>query len=147
MPWFLSSAVLALFCGCASMPDDIRGAWQADTYLLEDGAEHDVEGQIFFAESDWTVLFFVIDDDGEPQRGSAEGGTYTIEGNRLVFTHHQHLSFGNAVPGLPAAPLRMRVADTGDAATELCEIELDGDRLTLHFPSGNAMTFRRSSGF
>ncbi len=148
MPWILSSAVLAVFCACAAQAnDDTRGAWHADTYLLEGGTEHVVEGLIFFTGSDWTVLFFVTDEEGEPQRGSAEGGRYTLDGSRLVFTHQYNLSFGNPVPGLPVAPPTLRIADGAEAATEPCRMELQGDRLTLHFPSGNSMTFRRSSRF
>ena len=79
--------------------------------------------------------------------GSAEGGIYTLDGSSLVFTHHYNLSFGHAVPGLPATPLTMRIADGEQAASEPCELELDGDRLTIRFPSGNSMTFLRNSGF
>ena len=31
------------------------------------------------------------------------------------------------------------------APAELCRIDLSGERLTIHFPSGNHMTFTRSS--
>ncbi len=142
----LSLALLPLLWACAADPG-VRGAWQTETYFLQDGTQHDVEGAIFFTESDWTVLFFVPGEDGDPRRGSAEGGIYTLDGTSLVFTHRYNLSFGHAVPGLPATPLTMRIADGAEAPREPCQMELDGDRLTLRFPSGNSMTFLRSSGF
>jgi hypothetical protein len=125
---------------------DLRGAWQPETYLLKDGARHAVDGLIFFTERDWTVLFFVKDAEGQPRRGSAEGGTYTLAGDKLVFTHKYNLSAGSALAGLPESPLRMRVAEGAAASNESCTIEIDGDRLTIRFTSGNAMTFRRRSG-
>jgi len=54
-------------------PGDIVGAWEAQTYLLSTGEEHSLAGKIFFAASDWQVVFFVLDADGTPRRGSAEG--------------------------------------------------------------------------
>ena len=83
----LAFALLPLLWACAA-ETGLRGAWHTETYFLQDGTRHRVEGLIFFTESDWTV-----------------------------------------------------------AATEPCELELDGDRLTLRFPSGNSMTFLRSSDF
>lgn len=127
-------------------PAPLHGAWQPERYLLKDGSELAVTGQIFFAETDWTVLFFVLDDDGMPKRGSGEGGTYTLEGDSLVFTHLYHLSSGEATGSLADSPLRMEIHDASEADTEPCTIELAGDALTIHFPSGNAMTFRRRSG-
>jgi len=127
-------------------PPELRGAWRPESYILKDGAQHPVDGLIFFSEKDWAVLFFVTVN-GEPRRGSAEGGTYTLDGNRLVFTHLYQLSAGQAVAGLPESPLRMQLKDEKSAATEPCEVELASDRLTLRFPSGNVMTFRRSSRF
>ena len=123
----------------------IVGAWRPETYILRDGTRHDVDGYIFFTEEHWTVLFFVVDEGGTPQRGSAEGGTYDLEGDRLVFTHFYNLSGANEVEGLAAAEFRMRITAPEDAASEPCRIELDGDRLTIHFPSGNHMTFRKVS--
>ncbi len=122
----------------------VRGVWAAQRYTLADGTTHPVAGRIFFAERDWQVLFFVLDDAGAPRRGSAEGGTYTLEGDRLVFTHLFNLSAGEAMAGLPAADLRMTARDAEGAPTEPTRIEIEGDTLTLHFPSGNHMTFRRS---
>jgi len=121
----------------------LRGSWHAETYVLADGKTYEVSGQIHFAERDWLVLFFVIDG-GEPARGSAEGGRYTLEGDRLTFEHLYHFSTGKALPGLPQSPLRME-ARSGEGTTEAARIELDGERLTIFFPSGNRMTFRRSS--
>jgi hypothetical protein len=33
------------------------------------------------------------------------------------------------------------------APTEPCTVEVNGDRMIIHFPSGNQITFMRSSGF
>jgi hypothetical protein len=124
----------------ASLPQGptILGSWHPELYTLKDGTEHPVAGLIFFTESDWTVLFFEIAKDGSPERGSGEGGTYTFEGDRLTFTHLYYLSGGST-------PLQMSVKEPGEAETEPCRVDLGADTLTIHFPSGNRMLFRRSS--
>ncbi len=146
---FLS--VMLVFAALACQPaatqqPTLHGAWQPERYLIKNGGELAVTGQIFFAENDWTVLFFVLDDQGQPTRGSGEGGTYTLHGDSLTFTHRYHLSAGEAADGLTESPLRMEIHDAADAATEPCTIDLDGGNLKIYFPSGNVMTFRRRSG-
>jgi hypothetical protein len=141
MPW---NRVLLLAVGLAIAPNlsaanPVEGAWHPELYTLKDGTEHPVTGLIFFTDRDWTVLFFVEDAQGAPSRGAAEGGTYTLDGDRLVFTHLYHLSGGST-------PFKMSVKRPGEAETEPCRIELSADALTIHFPSGNRMRFRRSSG-
>lgn len=130
----------------AQTGDALEGAWTAERYHLADGPIHPVRGQIFFVEGSWQVLFFVMDGDGVPRRGSGEGGTYERTADGVVFRHLFHLSAGNALPGLEAAPLRMTVRDPDEAALEPTRIDVEGAVLTLHFPSGNRMTFRRPSG-
>ena len=125
----------------------ILGAWNPESYALKDGTEYKVSGLIFFTETDWTVLFFVEDEDGNVRRGSGEGGTYTLEGARLTFTHYYHLSAGDAVGSLAASPLRMSVRKAAEAAVEPCEVEVGEASMTIRFPSGNRMVFARSSGF
>ena len=130
----------------AAQTSDIRGSWHAETYLLKDGTRHTVQGLIFFTAKDWTVLFFVTPD-GQVQRGSGEGGTYVLNGDALTFTHFYNLSAGKGVTGIPESPLRMTVKDGTSAVSEACRVSFEGGRLTIHFPSGNQMMFRRSSGF
>lgn len=144
-PGFLLLLVLALalLVPCAAGAQDIRGAWRPELYVMKDGTELPVDGRIFFTERDWTVLFFVTEE-GEPRRGSAEGGTYRLEGENLEFTHRYHLSAGEAMASLPEAPLRMSIATAADAAREPCRVVLSGERLTIFFPSGNRMEFQRS---
>jgi len=124
--------------------DGLRGSWHAETYVLADGQTHTVSGQILFAERDWLVLFFVMDGE-EPARGSAEGGRYTLEGHRLTFEHLYHLSKGKALPGLEESPLRMETR-SGKGTLEAARVEIEGERLTIFFPSGNRMAFRRGAG-
>ncbi len=144
--WIVVTIVFC-FTGFLSAAEvsEIRGAWRAETYDLKGGVQHQVEGFIFFTETDWTVLFFVMEDDATPKRGSGEGGTYTLDGERLVLSHLYNLSAGEEMEGLGESPLRMDVQGMSDAATEPCRVVSNGDSLTLHFPSGNQMTFRRSS--
>ena len=125
---------------------DIRGAWKPESYRLKSGPVHEVTGLISFTETDWSVLFFIVTDEG-PRRGSGEGGTYTLEGDKLTFRHLYNLSGGHAVDGFEASELSMRVrpADADDAPAEPCTITIAEDLLTIFFPSGNQMTFRRSS--
>jgi hypothetical protein len=129
--------------GLAGQDAGLRGSWHARQYTLSDGGTHEVSGQIHFTESDWLVLFFVMDGDAAA-RGSAEGGRYTLDGDLLTFEHLHNLSVGNALEGLPASPLRMETR-TGEGAWESTRIEIAEDRLTLFFPSGNQMTFVRGS--
>lgn len=128
----------------ASAAIDLRGAWRAESYRMKDGTTHRVDGLIFFAERDWSVLYFVLDAAGQPRRGSGEAGGYTLDGDALVFTHRYNFVSGEAMAGLPAAPLGMTVRDTAGAPEEPCRVRLDGAVLTIAFPSGNSMTFRRS---
>lgn len=144
-PNLLCSSLLFLLQSCNSTPPapTIQGAWYAETYGLVDGSQHEVRGNILFTESDWSVLFFVMSD-GQARRGSGEGGRYSLEAeDRLVFHHLYHLSYGEALSGLPASPLKMQLHEAGGVA-EPCRFSLEEDRLQLFFPSGNSMTFRRS---
>ena len=142
-------ALIVAVMGCAAQESGgdsdrfpLAGAWEALEYELDSGPTYEVRGRIFFSETDWTVLFFVVDGEGEVRRGSAEGGTYTLVGSDLVFTHLYNLSQGTELQGLPAAPLQMTARD-GLGPTEPSTISIEGDRLEIHFPSGNAMRFAR----
>ncbi len=139
-PWRLSAQSPPRESGTET---DVTGAWEPLSYSLRDGPRHSVRGRIFFTDSEWLVLFFVMEGD-EPRRGSGEGGGYTLEGDRLVFTHLFHLSAGREMSGLPESPLRME-ARKGEGPAEPTRVEVAGDRMVLYFPSGNSMEFRRSS--
>ncbi len=145
MRFSLGCLMLLLFALPASA--QITGAWNPESYVLKDGSEYTVSGFIFFTKSDWTVLFFVEDEEGNVRRGSGEGGTYTLDGNRLTFTHFYNLSAGDALGSLAASPLRMSVREAAEAATEACEVEVGEASMTIRFPSGNRMVFARSSRF
>lgn len=139
----------------------LEGVWAAEQYRLASGPEHPLEGRIFFEDGEWQVLFFVIgagsleaSGDGGPgaqsgegaavvRRGSAEGGRYEVRGDTVVFRHLFHLSAGDSVAGLPASALRMEVTAAAEAVREPTRFVVDGDRLTLFFPSGNEIDFVR----
>jgi len=128
--------LLAPSIASAQTTPDIRGSWAAARYIVAAGDEHPVQGRIFFSETDWQVLFFVLDGSGEPRRGSAEGGTYTLDGEKLVFTHLFNLSVGDEMAGLPAAELRMVARGPKGAPEEATRLTVQGDDMTLYFPSG-----------
>jgi len=132
--------------GCQA-PDDpsdpLEGAWKPTAYDLKSGESHSIDGSIFFQDGRWLVLFYVLDPDGNPVRGSAEGGAYSTLGDRLSLSHLSNLSSGEALPGLEASALRMVLRREGEGTPEECGYRIEGDRLTIDFPSGNAMQFIR----
>jgi hypothetical protein len=123
---------------------DIRGAWQADTYVLKNGSTHHVEGLMLFTEAEWAVVYFVKDDEGRPQRGAGEGGPYTLDGDRLVLTRDYLVIASNAIGSLPEIPLRFDVPGVKEPVVEECRLERSSNRITIEFPSGNRMGFRRA---
>jgi hypothetical protein len=119
------------------------GGWLAQSYYLKDGTEYPLLGQILFTRSNWTVLYIVVVD-GKPQRGSGEGGEYTADENAVTFVHHYIASTpAPSVPGLKAQP--QRTWQWEPAVTEASSFEIKGDQLTLFMPSGNRLTWVRSS--
>jgi hypothetical protein len=140
-------AIVVLCLGTAVQAADLRGGWEPELYVLKGGSEYQVKGRIFFTQTEWTVLFFVMDKEGKPRRGSGEGGTYTLEGDDLVFTHFFNFSAGDEYGSFAERALgyEVRDASASDAPTEACRVETAGDQLTIHFPSGNRIEFRRSS--
>jgi hypothetical protein len=141
--WLASPAFMA--SPLAAQTAEIEGAWRAETYIMAAGAEYTAEGRIFFTESDWQVLFFTLDETGAVVRASAEGGTYTLEGDSLTFVHLHNLSVGDAIDGRAAAPLQKTYRSPEDAAVEPATAKVEGQRLTLTFPGGNRLIFSRSS--
>jgi hypothetical protein len=122
---------------------DLRGLWRPESYLLNDGSRHTIDGLAFFSEKEWSFLVFVTEG-GQPLRSEGEGGTYTLNGDELVFTHLYLLLVGKAVGSLPETPLRTEIHDAAGAPRTPSRVSLEADRLTIRFgPSGNSMTFRR----
>ncbi len=144
--FLFSGSFAALISQASAESPDITGSWKPETYRLKSGPVHAVTGLITFTEKDWSVLFFIVTDEG-PRRGSGEGGTYSLDGDKLTFRHLYNLSGGHAVEGFEASDLSMKVRtpDADDAPSEPCTISIAEDLLTIFFPSGNQMTFRRSS--
>ena len=135
--------------GCQApiaISDPLEGAWKPIAYHLKSGESHSIDGSIFFHDGRWLVLFYVLDSDGNPVRGSAEGGSYSTSGDRLSLSHLSNLSSGEALPGLEASQLSMVLHKEGEGTPEECIYRIEGDRLTIDFPSGNSMQFTRFPG-
>ncbi len=147
--WMLVLVLISLVAGFAQPTtgeeSSILGVWKAERYDLKDGSSHALDGLIFFTEHDRATLFFTLDGDKKPRRGSGEAGTYALDGDRLTFSHVYHLSAGKELGSLPAAPLRMEIKHA-DPTTEPCRFEIKGDEMVIFFPSGNQIRFSRSSG-
>jgi len=122
----------------------VEGAWHLVQYRLATGEVYRVAGTIFFSTGRWQVAFYVLDQQGTPQRASAEGGTYSLQGDRLEFRHELNFSFGNGLPGLPASEPSMTLRPPEEAAVEPARIALTGDSLRIDFPSGNQILFERA---
>ena len=146
--WMLVLVLIPLVASSSSLAIgeevSILGAWKAESYDLKTGTSHSLDGLIFFTENDWATLFFTLDADKKPRRGSGEAGTYVLEGEHLTFSHQYHMSAGEELGSLPAAPLSMEIKHA-DPTIEPCRFEIKGDEMVIFFPSDNQIRFNRSS--
>ena len=118
----------------------LKGTWRPEKYVMQDSEELPVTGQIFFSDKNWQVLFFVLDENGDPVRASAEGGDYILKLEKLTFYHLFNYSGEDQ-----NAPSRLKVFNQETRREESCRIKLVGEDLTIYFPSGNSMIFKKIS--
>src|SRR5262249_28024971 len=110
---------------------EVQGAWRTASYILKGNAT-DVDGVLLLVDGRWSTLYFVNGPDGT--WGSAEAGSYEVGGDILAFHHRLMFQVGGG-----------RGLHITQAAThvERCPISIDGDTLTIHFPSGNTLICER----
>jgi hypothetical protein len=142
----VSWAVLAIGASAtraAEPGNPLIGGWRAEHYYLKDGSDYPLLGQILFTEKNFQVIYIVVQD-GKPQRGSGEGGDYTVEANNVTFIHHYI-----AAPEAPAIKgLKAQTKEAKKWEQDLVEhstFDVKGDELTLFMPSGNRLTWTRIS--
>jgi len=123
-----------------SQSPQIKGTWRPEKYVMKDSEELFVTGQIFFSDKNWQVLFFVLNENGDPVRASAEGGDYILEQNNLTFYHLYNYSGDDQ-----NATTMLKVFNQENRQEESCKIKLVGEDLTIYFPSGNSMIFKKIS--
>ena len=137
--------LLFLFQGCnqGNAPDSIlSGFWIPKKYLMSNGESKDVYGHISFGKNQWSVVFFILDEEGNPTSGSAEGGEFMLEDDNLTFWHYYN--FADISKGT-SGNLNKTIYKEDQRQKELCRIEIDEDILVIYFPSGNAMIFSKSA--
>jgi hypothetical protein len=122
----------------------LEGSWKADRYYLKNGSEYPAAGQILFTGNQFSVVYLVLKD-GKPQRGSGEAGDYSVDGEKVVFTHRYLVTTpAEAIPGLEQQQLHHAERSASDPTTiERATFKIEGERLTLFFPSGNRLTWTR----
>ena len=136
-----SMILLTLFsCVTDHSQNILIGSWKPKRYIMNDGNSKTVDGHIFFSDRQWSVVFFVLDDKGNPINGSAEGGEYKLENDNLTFWHHYNLS--DITKGT-SGNLTKTIYDEDHRQKELCRIEVEEDVLVIYFPSGNSMIFQK----
>jgi hypothetical protein len=112
---------------------ELEGAWQTERYVVK-GRSHDIEGVLLLTGGRWATLYFVPTSAGP--WGSAEAGAYSVDGDRLTF-HHELMLQGGGDRTLNVNPT------AGHAET--CDVQLEANRCTIRFPSGNSLHLRRPS--
>jgi hypothetical protein len=109
----------------------VEGAWSTTSYIVK-GQATDVSGVLLLVDGRWSTLYFVGSADGP--WGSAEAGSYKIEGHTLAF-HHRFMFQGGGGRPLHVTQEASHVED--------CPITLNGDTMTIQFPSGNTLICHR----
>ena len=120
----------------AAEPADPRlfGVWSALTYVVE-GKENPMDGLFLFTERHFSSNAFFRISGGKLDDLNANGGTYRTEGDRLVFMQQVQ---AHIRPGDAKEPIFY-----GRGVEEAATYTIEGDRLTIIFPSKNRYICQR----
>ena len=128
-------AVLVLFSPALEASENkLVGAWDTHSYVI-DGKSHALDGIIIFTENYFAGTAYSSFSGGEMDDSNANAGTYTIEGNNVTFQQQVQIHIR---PGDEKEPI-FYGKDVPEAAT----FEIDGDDLTIYFPSGTKYLAKR----
>ena len=128
-------AVLVLFSPALEASENkLVGAWDTHSYVIE-GKSHALDGIIIFTENYFAGTAYSSFSGGEMDDSNANAGTYTIEGNNVTFQQQVQIHIR---PGDEKEPI-FYGKDVPEAAT----FEIDGDDLTIYFPSGTKYLAKR----
>ena len=128
-------AVLVLFSQTLEASENrLVGAWDTHSYVIE-GKNHPLDGIIVFTENYFAGTAYSSFSGGEMDDSNANAGTYTIEGNNVTFQQQVQIHIR---PGDEKEPI-FYGKDVPEAAT----FEIDGDNLTIYFPSGTKYLAKR----
>ncbi len=135
-----SMAIAALACvivsGQAAEANDarLRGVWKTLVYVVG-GEEHPMNGLFIFTARHFAANAFFRMSGGAQDDSNANAGTYRTEGDRIVFTQQVQI---HVRPGDEEQPIVY-----GKDVVEEARYEIEGDRLTVFFPSGNKYLCQR----
>lgn len=110
------------------------GVWDTHTYVVE-GKNHALDGIIIFTENYFAGTAYSSFSGGEMDDSNANAGTYTIDGNKVTFQQQVQIHIR---PGDKKEPIFY-----GKDVPEEATFEVDGDNLTIYFPSGSKYLARR----
>ena len=128
-------AFLVLFSGTLEASDpELIGVWDTHTYVVQ-GKEHSLNGLIIFTEKYFAGTGFSNFTGGELDDSNANAGTYTTDGNKVTFQQQVQIHIR---PGDEKEPIFY-----GKDVPEEATYEIEGDTLTLNFPSGNKYLCKR----
>ncbi len=113
---------------------NVHGAWRTATYIVKGNAT-EIDGVLLLVDGRWSTLYFVPGPEGP--WGSAEAGSYELNGRTLSF-HHRLVFQGGG-----GRPLHLTQTATH---VDACPITLSGDTLTIQFPSANTLVCHRLRG-
>ena len=104
------------------------------TYVVE-GKNHALDGIIIFTENYFAGTAYSSFSGGEMDDSNANAGTYTIDGNKVTFQQQVQIHIR---PGDKKEPIFY-----GKDVPEEATFEVDGDNLTIYFPSGSKYLAKR----
>jgi hypothetical protein len=110
------------------------GPWQAVTYEVN-GVEHPMQGLFIFTRNYYSANVRFKLGDGPMDDANGNAGPYTLLGNRIVFKQWVQV---HVRPEEKQQPIL-----SGAGLDEPSELQFDGNRLILIFPSKNRYVLKR----
>ena len=128
-------AFLALFPpSLEASENELVGVWNTHTYVVE-GKSYALDGIIIFTKNYFAGTAYSSFSGGEMDDSNANAGTYTIDGNKVTFQQQVQIHIR---PGDEKEPIFY-----GKDVPEEATFEVDGDNLTIYFPSGTKYLAKR----
>jgi hypothetical protein len=128
------SLILSMTASPVGQDRELIGAWRAVTYEVG-GVEHPMEGLFIFTKNYYSANVRFKLGGGPIDDANGNGGPYTRVGDRIVFKQWVQV---HVRPGDKNQPVLSR-----EGPDEATDYRLDGDRLTLVFPSKNRYVLQR----